>query len=187
MTKFVACKCPNCGANIKFDEKVERGTCKYCGADIIVERDIDTEIKKEVLSSIKNTKKMNKVFFVIFFIVFAVVVTIGILTATGVIFNNNGVSVNEFNIKLSLSGGSRNIEFVKDDLDIIVDSNSKYKDHQIYVVYDDINTNKADEIIKVRNSLKNTDKYSFMDYYVLLEYDKDGYINKYIITNALND
>lgn len=181
MTKFVACKCPNCGANIKFDEKVERGTCKYCGADILVERDMDQEIKKTINEQLKTNSKIAKIMFPIFLVIFLAITGVVIFFITKG-FSDNGVSKSTFNFILEHSIGKRNGITVKQDLNQIITSNKKYKDHQIYVIYNDKNTNKTEGIVEIRDSLKEIEAYNFYEYDVMIDYDDDGYINKYTIS-----
>ena len=68
MTKFIACKCPNCGANVKVDSNLDKATCKYCDADIIVERDMDQEIKKTINEQLKTNSKIAKIMLPIFLV-----------------------------------------------------------------------------------------------------------------------
>lgn len=182
MTKFIACKCPNCGANVKVDSNLDKATCKYCDADIIVERDMDQEIKKTINEQLKTNSKISKIMFPIFLVIF--------LAITGVViffivkgFSDNGVSKSTFNFILEHAVGRRNGETVKQDLNQIITSNKKYKDHQIYVIYNDKNTNKTEGIVEIRDSLKEIGDYQFYEYDVMIDYDDNGYINKYTITD----
>ncbi len=51
--KFVAAKCPCCGADIQVDENTNRCFCQYCGSQILVEEAIQT-IKGTVQIDYKN-------------------------------------------------------------------------------------------------------------------------------------
>ena len=183
MTKFIACKCPNCGANVKVDSNLEKATCKYCDADIIVERDMDQEIKKTINKQLKFESKVSKVVTGIVFSIFALVfaVIIGVIIYFAINGHDNDVSKSTFNFILEHAVGRRNGVTVKQDLNQIITSNKKYKDHQIYVIYNDKNTNKTEGIVEIRDSLKEIGNYQFYEYDVMIDYDDDGYINKYTI------
>lgn len=182
MTKFVVCKCPNCGANIKVDSNLEKATCKYCDADIIVERDMDQEIKKTINEQLKTNNKIAKIMFPIFLVIFLAITGVVIFFITKG-FTDNEISKSTFNFKLEHSIGERNGITVKQDLNEIINSNKKYKDHQINVIYKENNTNKIEGIVEIRDSLKEIEAYNFYEYNVMIDYDDNGYINKYTITD----
>ena len=41
MIKLRDAKCPNCGANIQVNEKLENTICQYCGSQVIIEEAIE--------------------------------------------------------------------------------------------------------------------------------------------------
>ena len=51
--KFVAAKCPSCGANIQVDEDTKKCFCQFCGSQIFVEEAIQM-IKGTVQIDFKN-------------------------------------------------------------------------------------------------------------------------------------
>lgn len=51
--KFVAAKCPSCGANIQVDEETKKCFCQFCGSQIFVEEAIQM-IKGTVQIDFKN-------------------------------------------------------------------------------------------------------------------------------------
>ena len=99
MVKFKTCNCPNCGANIRYEEGQEKVTCKHCDSDILIEKDYDYEIKKSVYERLKKGEKFNtgqKVLsIIIILIIFGLFGFIGYKT-----FNsfNKDVSKSAFNI-----------------------------------------------------------------------------------------
>ena len=62
------------------------------------------------------------------------------------------------------------------DLERIITSNIDNSDKQIYVKYNDIESNEKSEIKSVKGKLG-----TYTNYNIEFEYDEDGYINKYII------
>ncbi|MBR3116934.1 MAG: hypothetical protein IKF36_03560 [Bacilli bacterium] len=176
MVKFKTCNCPNCGANIRFEEGQEKARCKHCDSDILIEKDYDYEIKKNFYERLKAGQKYNKgqkiLSYIITVIVLGVFVFIGIKTYQSF---NSDVSKSAFNIHFTYSNGRNNKFFVENYIDTVIDSNKKYKNHQIYVVYNDITTNKEHELKELKTNLE--DK----DYQISIDYDKDGYVNKMTI------
>lgn len=72
--------------------------------------------------------------------------------------------------------GTRSGFFIQSDLERIITSNMEHPNKQIYVNYEDINSNEKEVIKSIKNNIgKNT------NYNIEFEYDAEGYINKYII------
>ena len=82
-------KCPNCGANLEFNENDKSCKCQYCHREFEIKRDsnnynefslitteLANEIQKEVLNSFKINKYIQKIFFTIFFIAFITIIII---------------------------------------------------------------------------------------------------------------
>ncbi len=58
--KFVAAKCPNCGAKLKLDKELKKSTCEFCRYDILVDEAIakyKLELTGEV--EVKNLPKVD--------------------------------------------------------------------------------------------------------------------------------
>jgi len=55
--RLVSCKCPNCGANVKLNEQLEKGMCNFCGAEVINQDVIKINVDGEVIVSNINLKK----------------------------------------------------------------------------------------------------------------------------------
>lgn len=64
------------------------------------------------------------------------------------------------------------------DLERIITSNMEHPDKQIYVKYNDTETNEKEGIKSIKSKLG-----THVQYNIELEYDADGYVNKYIIEN----
>lgn len=74
--------------------------------------------------------------------------------------------------------GTRSGFFIQSDLERVITSNMEHPNKQIYVNYEDINSNEKDVIKSIKSKIgKNT------NYNIEFEYDAEGYINKYIIEN----
>ena len=41
MIKLQDAKCPNCGANIQVNDKLENTICQYCGSQVVIEEAIE--------------------------------------------------------------------------------------------------------------------------------------------------
>lgn len=74
--------------------------------------------------------------------------------------------------------GSRSGFHIGYDLERIITSNMEHQDKQIYVKYNDTESNKKDVIKSIKGKLGTHTQYN-----IEFEYDADGYINKYIIEN----
>lgn len=86
----------------------------------------------------------------------------------------NDVTVNNFNSQFTLyDAGTLWGSLIVRVLDIAIESNRKYENHQVYVVYNGNNTNAADKIRNIKKHFK-----TFDDYELIYEYDPSGYINK---------
>ena len=53
--KLISCKCPNCGANVELNEKLEKGKCN--GSDVINENFVNVNVGGEVIVSTIDLKK----------------------------------------------------------------------------------------------------------------------------------
>lgn len=74
--------------------------------------------------------------------------------------------------------GSRYGFHIGYDLERIITSNMEHPDKQIYVKYNETETNEKEEIKSIKSKLG-----THVQYNIEFEYDADGYINKYIIEN----
>lgn len=74
--------------------------------------------------------------------------------------------------------GSRYGFHIGYDLERIITSNMEHPDKQIYVKYNDTETNEKEGIKSIKSKLG-----THVQYNIEFEYDADGYINKYIIEN----
>ncbi|MBQ3408544.1 MAG: helix-turn-helix transcriptional regulator [Clostridia bacterium] len=74
--------------------------------------------------------------------------------------------------------GSRHGFHIGYDLERVITSNMEHPDKQIYVKYNDTETNEKEGIKSIKSKLETHTQYN-----IEFEYDSDGYINKYIIEN----
>ncbi|MBR5228191.1 MAG: helix-turn-helix transcriptional regulator [Clostridia bacterium] len=77
-----------------------------------------------------------------------------------------------FNISFENKGGTRATIFVKSTLDAVNRSNKKNAEHIILVEYRGKQTSEENEIISIKNNLKD-----FEEYEVIIDYDENGYVN----------
>lgn len=180
MIKIASVKCPHCGANLELDENKKFAKCQYCNTDLVIEKDLNDEIKANIL---ENTKIISKIFPVVFITVFAIIIisTITMFSISSNVFkkNKSNFDINSFNNNFTYATGTKNGIFVIDTLDNVISSNKKNKNHQIYVKYDNNSkTNNENKIIDIKDTLNNFDQYE-----VIIDYDSDGYVNLVTIKN----
>ena len=89
---------------------------------------------------------------------------------------HDSFEVNSFNTPYETDAGKRSGFFIVGTLDDIVTNNKTNKSHIITVVYNDITTTEEKKIKEIRNKLSDR-----KDYDVSLDYDSNGYVNKYTI------
>ena len=201
-------KCKNCGAKIKIEEKERLVTCEFCGAKFSVEDDynkaydttkgvLDAQMDKFKEISKMPTFRHTRLFIAVFsIVVFGIIIALSISSYMSINKRSNRISntesitneayskqvkqieIQSFNGSIELVKG-KNIELlISKTLDDIITSNKKNKDHKITVKYNNISTNEEDGIVEVRDSLKENKYYN-----VSLDYDSEGYINKFTITD----
>ena len=175
--KVTCVKCPSCGANLNVEDNVKRTKCQYCNTAIMIEKDINDEIKANILDSTNRVKIVFPIFFIAFCFIFITVVASFIFTSARIVSKKSTWSVNSFNSPFTYSNGTQSGIYVANLLDKTNDSNKKNSNHQIYIKYNDMNTNKENEIISIKDELERYQKYE-----VSIDYDKDGYV-KYITIN----
>ena len=90
--------------------------------------------------------------------------------------SRDSFEIDSFNTPYETDAGKRSGFFIVGTLDDIVTNNKTNKSHIITVVYNDITTTEEKEIKEIRNKLSDR-----KDYDVSLDYDSNGYVNKYTI------
>ena len=180
MVKITSVKCPHCGANLELDKNKKFAKCQYCNTDLLIEKDINDEIKASIL---ENTKIISKIFPIIFITVFIIILIsfITMFSISGNIFNKSrsNFDIKSFNNSFTYAAGTKNGIFVIDTLDNVISSNKQNKKHQIYVKYDNSKkTNNENKIIDIKDNLNNFDKYE-----IIIDFDSDGYVNLISIKN----
>ena len=90
--------------------------------------------------------------------------------------SRDSFEIDSFNTKYENDAGKRSGFFIVRTLDDIVTNNKTNKSHVITVVYNGITTTEEKEIKEIRNKLSDR-----KDYDVSLDYDSNGYVNKYTI------
>ena len=81
-----------------------------------------------------------------------------------------------FNMRLKNMQGTQSEFMLSQDLDEVVTSNKTNKNHLIEVTYNGITSTEEDDIVAIKHSLKDGNKYE-----VSVDYDANGYINKITI------
>ena len=196
--KLVELKCNNCGAQLKVEEGTSQVKCEFCGSTFSVDDAYNEGYKytKGVLKAHSEQMeedfnkaqdliddfigKPSKVFSIAFVAIFILIfgfIGYGIYTTfTDNEKEHDSFEVNSFNTPYETDAGKRSGFFIVGTLDDIVTNNKTNKSHIITVVYNDITTTEEKEIKEIRNKLSDR-----KDYDVSLDYDSNGYVNKYTI------
>ena len=196
--KLVELKCNNCGAQLKVEEDTSQVKCEFCGSTFSVDdaynegykytkgvlkarseqMEEDFNKAQDLMDSFigKPSKVFSIAFVAIFILIFAF---IGYHMYVGFSDSRNSrdsFEIDSFNTPYETDAGKRSGFFIVGTLDDIVTNNKTNKSHIITVVYNDITTTEEKEIKEIRNKLSDR-----KDYDVSLDYDSNGYVNKYTI------
>lgn len=201
--KLVELKCKNCGAQLKVEEGTSQVKCEFCGSTFSVDDAYNEGYKytKGVLkarseqmeedfnkaqdliknSSIGKSSRVLSIVFVTIFILIFGFIGYGIYTTFSETENeaetaHDSFEVNSFNTPYENDAGKRSGFFIVRTLDDIVTNNKTNKSHIITVVYNGITTTEEKSIKEIRNMLSED-----RDYDVSLDYDSNGYVNKFTI------
>ena len=196
--KLVELKCNNCGAQLKVEEGTSQVKCEFCGSTFSVDDAYNEGYKytKGVLKARSEQMeedfnkaqdlmdsfigKPSRVFSIVFVAIFILIfgfIGYGIYrTFTDSAREAESFEVNSFNTPYETDAGKKSGFFIVRTLDDIVTNNKTNKSHIITVVYNDITTTEEKEIKEIRNKLSDR-----KDYDVSLDYDSNGYVNKYTI------
>ncbi len=205
--KLVEMKCKNCGHMLKVEEGATTVTCEYCHTSYALDDEAQhvkydnmyesgyefekgrmkaqDEENKEINEQIKNTSKIASFIIVIFSIIFIVAfVSIGYTIFKGFTSTSSNMSSfrssferDSFNNTFEMYSGTTTKFHIDYLLDNIVTNNKKNSFHTITVVCDDVSTSDPDEIVRVKQSLKEMPT----QYEVSFDYS-DGFIYKVVIT-----
>ena len=195
---MVELKCNNCGAQLKVEEGTSQVKCEFCGSTFSVDdaynegykytkgvlkarseqMEEDFNKAQDLMDSFigKPSRVFSIAFVVIFILIFAF---IGYHMYVGFSDSRNSrdsFEIDSFNTPYETDAGKRSGFFIVGTLDDIVTNNKTNKSHIITVVYNDITTTEEKEIKEIRNKLSDR-----KDYDVSLDYDSNGYVNKYTI------
>ena len=196
--KLVELKCKNCGAQLKVEEDTSQVKCEFCGSTFSVDdaynegykytkgvlkarseqMEEDFNKAQDLMDSFigKPSKVFSIAFVAIFILIFAF---IGYHMYVGFSDSRNSrdsFEIDSFNTPYETDAGKRSGFFIVGTLDDIVTNNKTNKSHIITVVYNDITTTEEKEIKEIRNKLSDR-----KDYDVSLDYDSNGYVNKFTI------
>ena len=196
--KLVELKCNNCGAQLKVEEGTSQVKCEFCGSTFSVDdaynegykytkgvlkarseqMEEDFNKAQDLMDSFigKPSRVFSITFVAIFILIFAF---IGYHMYVGFSDSRNSrdsFEIDSFNTPYETDAGKRSGFFIVGTLDDIVTNNKTNKSHIITVVYNDITTTEEKEIKEIRNKLSDR-----KDYDVSLDYDSNGYVNKYTI------
>ena len=172
-------RCTSCNGELELDEKKEYGKCKFCGTTYKLNDDMTINIKIDADELIKPAKASFKLILPVLgvMLIFSVIFIFLVVK----MFDSKDVSKEQFNIYYSHSNGTQQALFVESTLDHVNDSNKKYANHQITVVYNDITTTEEDKINEIKRSLTDNDLLKIKSFEVKIEYDKKGYVERIII------
>ena len=196
--KLVELKCNNCGAQLKVEEGTSQVKCEFCGSTFSVDDAYNEGYKytKGVLKAHSEQMeedfnkaqdlmdrfigKPSRVFFIAFVAIFILIFGfIGYRIYTTFTDNekeHDSFEVNSFNTPYETDAGKRSGFFIVGTLDDIVTNNKTNKSHIIAVVYNGITATEEKSIKEIRNMLSEN-----KDYDVSLDYDSNGYVNKFRI------
>lgn len=196
--KLVELKCNNCGAQLKVEEGTSQVKCEFCGSTFSVDDAYNEGYKytKGVLKAHSEQMeedfnkaqdlmdsfigKPSRVFFIAFVAIFILIFGfIGYRIYTTFTDNekeHDSFEVNSFNTPYETDAGKRSGFFIVGTLDDIVTNNKTNKSHIIAVVYNGITATEEKSIKEIRNMLSEN-----KDYDVSLDYDSNGYVNKFTI------
>lgn len=196
--KLVELKCNNCGAQLKVEEGTSQVKCEFCGSTFSVDDAYNEGYKytKGVLKAHSEQMeedfnkaqdliddfigKPSKVFSIAFVAIFILIfgfIGYGIYTTfTDNEKEHDSFEVNSFNTPYETDAGKRSGFFIVRTLDDIVTNNKTNKSHVITVVYNGITATEEKSIKEIRNMLSEN-----KDYDVSLDYDSNGYVNKFTI------
>ena len=196
--KLVELKCNNCGAQLKVEEGTSQVKCEFCGSTFSVDdaynegykytkgvlkarseqMEEDFNKAQDLMDSFigKPSRVFSIAFVAIFILIFAFIgyhMYVGFSDSSN---SRDGFEIDTFNTPYETDAGKRSGFFIVGTLDDIVTNNKTNKSHIITVVYNDITTTEEKEIKEIRNKLSDR-----KDYDVSLDYDSNGYVNKYTI------
>ena len=196
--KLVELKCKNCGAQLKVEEGTSQVKCEFCGSTFSVDDAYNEGYKytKGVLKARSEQMeedfnkaqdlmdsfigKPSRVFSIIFVIIFILIFAfIGYHMYVGFSDSRNSrdsFEIDSFNTPYETDAGKRSGFFIVRTLDDIVTNNKTNKSHIIAVVYNGITATEEKSIKEIRNMLSEN-----KDYDVSLDYDSNGYVNKFTI------
>lgn len=171
--KFMAAKCPNCGAKIKMKKGEKFYTCDYCKYDIIFDDAGNFDTDKMNLEGIDLNKfqKVFKVVFIIPIIIFLIIFISSIFLISNIMFSNN-VSTSSYNIFIDTNGicmGTAVASMLESAI-----SNMEEYDTEITVSYLGEETTDID---KIKEFIIELDTNTFKNYTVLTYKDSDGYVD----------
>lgn len=196
--KLVELKCNNCGAQLKVEEGASQVKCEFCGSTFSVDDAYNEGYKytKGVLKARSEQMeedfneaqdlmdnfigKPSRVFSIVFVAIFILIfgfIGYGIYrTFTDSAREAESFEVNSFNTPYETDAGKKSGFFIVRTLDDIVTNNKTNKSHVITVVYNGITATEEKSIKEIRNMLSEN-----KDYDVSLDYDSNGYVNKFTI------
>ena len=177
MKKVVNLRCPNCGSNLKINEDDKHAKCSHCESDLLIEKDMDDELKATIIENMKKNGKISRTV-IIWFLVSSALISIiifGAFICIG-IFGTREAKTSDYNFPFMGDAGTKWGSTIGYTLDDVISTNKKHKDRKITVIYNDIKTTNEDDIIKIKHELGD-----FKYYELKIDYDKDGYVNKVTI------
>ncbi len=196
--KKLACK--NCGAKLEIEEGASQVKCKFCGSTFLVEDEYSEgyNYTKGVLKATdehmkKNLKTVGKIPMLLGIIVITIIF-VSFLTVIRPINSNNisdlqdewtkesaKINKKSFNAQYEIYSGKESGFFISKALDSIITNNKTNKNYIITVSYNNITSNEESKIKEIRNMLND-----YTDYDISLDYDNNGYINKFTISDINN-
>ena len=205
--KLVEIKCKNCGSLLKVEEGATTVTCEYCHTTYALDDEVQhikydnmyesgyefekgrmkaqEEENEEINAQVKSKSKLASFIITIFTIILIIAFAgIGYALFKGFTSAYNGTSSFEtefekssFNSKFEMYSVTKPKFHVSGLLDDIVTNNKKNSFHTITVVFGDNSTSDPNEIVNIKQSLKDYPT----QYEVSFDYS-NGYIYRVVLT-----
>ncbi len=207
--KLVEMKCKNCGHMLKVEEGTTSITCEYCHTTYSIDDEAQhikydnmyesgyefekgriqaqEEQFEQAANNVVKKSVGNRIFTTVFTIIFIII----FVSIFGFIIHNfidisnrhSNFSLNmereSFNNTFEMYTGTKDKFFVDILLDKVVENNKKDSFHTITVVYNDTSTSNPDEIVNIKQSLKDFPT----EYEIGLDYNGDGVVYRVVISD----
>ncbi len=159
------------------------------GIEVLTNDELTLDEKSNKKEKVKKPKNRKYILYILIVILIIAIITLAIRIGNDYknkedkfwnFFNDETEEISSDMFNIHFENGTKSGFFLTSDIDEIIDSNKTNKEHLIEVVFDGTNYGKsADKISEVKDKINDG---ASSKYEVTLDYDKEGYINKFTIT-----